>query len=552
MSYGDIKAARRHCFFPAFRVPGEWQHGWNPEFFNELSEMIVGGSGLSKHQKRKTYFVAREDQKEALNRDGYENVYAIGLPLIYVNKKKSKRKKGSLLIMPDHTLDERSDPAKDHEYYEYISKFKHHFSSITLCVHRSCFDQKRWNKLSGIADTITVGAHHKDNKTLEKMSDLMTAHEFMTTNEFGSHVPYAAFFGCKVSVGGPKQDFHLEELVKSPFFRNCPASLEMFGRINREDTYAKTFPFLAVEPQAAERNEAWAGWELGLQCKKTPAELRKTFGWHYYALPVAMAKLCYRAARRCVRYILLHLNFLRFFGRSGVRVFSLLRDARHETTQYTELPVNPRPLKIRNRSSDIDVVVQHFGRRELLDIKYPKKVKTILDLGANIGVSVVAFRSMFPGAQIIAVEMNTENFNLLKENCSNDPLTKLENAAIWSEDGSICQVDVGAGDWGLRVGDHPGKSLGEVPSFTFSTILRKHDVDCVDICKMDIEGAEADVLTANWKEIFSRTKVLILEIHPWIPNVAESVHTVIEDAEKAFNLNITHSGEFKIISNIDL
>lgn len=265
-----------------------------------------------------------------------------------------------------------------------------------------------------------------------------------------------------------------------------------------------------------------------------------------------MAKLSYKAARRCVGYILLYLNYLRFFGRGGARVFSILRDARHKTTQYTELPVNPRPLKIRNRSSDIDVAIQHFGRRELLDIKYPKRVKTILDLGANIGVSVVAFRSMFPDAKIIAVEMNRENFNLLRENCSCDPLTKLENAAIWSRDGFVEQVDVGEGEWGLRVGDHPGKSLGEVPSFTFSTILRKNEIDCVDVCKMDIEGAEAAVLTANWKEIFSRTKVLILEVHPWIPNVAESVNGVIEEAEKYFNLNITHSGEFKIIRNIDL
>lgn len=552
MAYGDLRVLRKYCFFPGWKPSGQLQHGWSPVFYNDLAEMIVGSNGLSRYDKDRAIYVAREDQKEALVRDGYTNVSAIGLPIVYLQPRASARELGSLLIMPDHSLPERDTESEDQNYFDYLSNFSQYFSSITLCLHKACYDKKRWIKLSQLADRVVIGADPGDKKSYGRLAELMSTHEFMTTNDFGSHVPYAAYFGCKVSVGGPRPKFDVDDLPKSAFYRNCPDCLEMRSSVYHEKKFFKSFSFFMTDPQAAEKMEEWARWEIGVQCKKSPAELRAIFGWSYSRLPIMVAKYCVRTARRYSEYIFTTLNLLRYYGISGLKVRYALESAKISAAHYTELPSKPHSLKIRNRSSDIDVVVQHFGRRELLDIDYPKKVRTILDLGANIGVSALALRSIFPDAEIIAVEMNTENFNLLKENCSHDPLIKLENAAIWSEDGAVCQVDVGDGEWALRVGDHPGKNLGEVPSFTFATILRKNKIDRIDVCKMDIEGAEVDVLMASWREIFSKTKVLILEIHHWIPNCAESVNGVIEEAKKAFNLDITHSGEFTVIRNTDL
>ena len=551
MIYGALNLIRNYCSFPGW-TPGEWQHGWLPEFYNNVPEMILGSDGLTRFRKSRSYYVAREDQKQTLNKNGYSNVYSIGLPIIYCNKKNYKRVEGSLLIMPDHTLDERDEASKDGEYLEYLLRFKGYFSHVTLCLHKACFDKGRWKKLHQIADKVIVGADPKSSNSFERLAELMTTHEFMTTNDFGSHVPYAAYFGCKVSIGGPRPNYNPSDISKSIFYRNCPECLELRLKIHEENTFAKSFTFFMVDPHHAEKHEEWAQWELGLQCKKSPAELRKIFGWHYYLLPVTLTKVMFRGIKQYFNYLILTVNFLRFFGFYGITVPFILKSARRHSALYTELYPGKLPFKIRNRSTDIDVVIQHFGRRELLDIIYPNNVVNVLDLGANIGVSVVAFRNLFPAAKIIAVEMNSENFQLLQENCSADPDVELVNAAIWSENGCVDQVDVGEGEWALRVGDYAGKALGQVPSYTFEKILEKYKVDRIDVCKMDIEGAESDVLIKGWKEIFSKTKLLILEIHHWIPNCAENVNVVIEEAQKIFNLSISCSGEFTIIENLDL
>lgn len=291
MSYGDIRLVRKYCNFPGVSIPGEWQHSWVPSFYNKLPELILGSDGLSKYRKMKTCFVAREDQKDILTKYGYTKVHAIGLPIIYLNVKKYSRIPKSLLIMPDHTLDERHLKSRDQDYYEHLLSHKASFSYVTLCVHKSCFNKKRWQRLFPLADNIVIGAHVNDAQAYEKMAELLSTHEFMTTNDFGSHVAYAAFFGCKVSVSGPRPYFSKKDRVNSTLYRNCPECLEFRYEIHHCETFSKTYPFFMVAPHLAEKHEEWAQFELGFQCKKSPAELRKIFGWHYYLLPLFLTKL---------------------------------------------------------------------------------------------------------------------------------------------------------------------------------------------------------------------------------------------------------------------
>lgn len=552
MVYGDLKLARSYCSVPAFELPGEWQHGWHPNFVNKIPEAVIGSDGLSRLKKNKVYFVAREDQKEALAKNGYTHVHAIGLPIIYLKKKDYVRKERSLLVMPAHTLIEMNEESCDQEYRKYLFQFRGYFSKITLCLHRACFVKRRWQALCQIADNVVVGASTADSQSYSRMAELMSTHEFMTTNEFGSHVPYAAYFGCKVSVAGPRPAFNEQELARLTFYKNCPECLRMRAGIYREDTFAKHFPFFKVEPHAANLNIAWARREIGLQCKKTPRELRQLFGWEYTRVPAIFANAIVKRTRLYVNRFRVVLNFIRFFGPWGLVVPFKLKSARSRAEGHTKLHLGDSLLHIRNGSSDVEVVVQHFGRRELLDIDYPSEVTNIIDLGANIGISAIAFRRLFRKAKIVAVEMNADNFELLSRNCPVSASMKLVNGAIWSNNGFIEQVDVGDGAWAIRAGSHQGKILDRVTSYSFDRLLEIHNIDHVDVCKMDIEGAEAEVLLASWQIIFSKTKLLIVEIHPWISGCGEKVNRAIELAKQNYNLSTSYSGEFTIIRNLDL
>lgn len=551
MAYGDIQILRKYCKFPGLRINGEWQHGWTPAYYNSVPEMIIGGDGLSHTRKHKTYYVARKDQAETLRAAGYTSVYAVGVPIIYLEKPCVARRANSLLIMPDHTLPERSIRSRDQEYADLLSKIVSRFSSVTLMIHKACRDSKRWKALEAMADEVLIGADPADPGSMKRIARVMSEHEFMTTNDFGSHVPYAAYFGCKVSVFGPRPKFEKRDAVSSVFYKNCPECLDLRAHIYTNRVAEREFEFLNISPDLAQTSEEWGAFQLGLQNKKSARELRKLLDWNCKSLFNSIA--C-GLKRRLFRESKLLLNYILFFGFSGVFVYQKIRFAKSVNSGLMHFNLAGTQLALRNGTTDIDVFIQHFGRRELIDINFPKNVKIVLDLGANIGVSVAVFRKFFPDAKIIAVEMNKANYSLLKQATANDKKVELVNGAIWSDSRVIDEIDTGEGEWAYRVGEreHAGTIIGKVPAYTFNQLFGMHHLVRVDVCKMDIEGAEKEVLESSWRDIFKVTKLLIVEVHDWIPGCTETVDRILEEARVIFNLKISTSGEFTLIENQDL
>ncbi|HLI94186.1 MAG TPA: FkbM family methyltransferase, partial [Puia sp.] len=63
----------------------------------------------------------------------------------------------------------------------------------------------------------------------------------------------------------------------------------------------------------------------------------------------------------------------------------------------------------------------------------------ILDCGANIGMSVIYLKELFPKARIIAFEPERKIFQFLQKNTAAFGLkdVKLVNKAVWKEEGTI-------------------------------------------------------------------------------------------------------------------
>lgn len=558
-AYGDLKVLsrflglRRIPIFSNFELP----HGWIIKERNIVPDFVIGSDGLGYKRKHKRLFVARYDQETFLRDEGFTDVHAIGHPIVYLDKiQTNNRIPNSLLIMPAHSLPQTTENwhELDIAYAEFLSEHVCKFSYIALCLHSSDIKKENWLHVKSLVSECIEGADPLDANSYMRMSQLFSCFEYVTTNVMGSNVAYASLFGAKVSVCGP-WDFKKEEYVKVTQFKNQPEILTIRQNWHRASCFQRWYPQFYCSPKEAVGNLEWAKWQLGWGCRRANKELGKLLGW---GLSQQMRSLMDVIIRKVMKAVSVFkksareiFSFVRCFGVGGFYNYMVLVQARNKNGTG-QIDSKKSVIFFRNSSTDIDVIWQHFGRRELFGIKYPGHVNNILDLGSNIGISVIVFRSLFPNAKIIAVEINAENFQLLDKNCSADPRVELVNAAIWSENGHVDQVDVGDGEWALRVGNYQGKALGKVPSYTFEKILEKYKVDRVDLCKMDIEGAESDVLIKSWREVFSKTKLLILEIHHWIPDCAESVNGVIEEAQKVFNLSISYSGEFTVIENLDL
>jgi FkbM family methyltransferase len=133
----------------------------------------------------------------------------------------------------------------------------------------------------------------------------------------------------------------------------------------------------------------------------------------------------------------------------------------------------------------------------------PEKItpRTILDLGANIGLTAAHYRAMWPDARIRAYEMDVDNAAVCAQNFDGE----LAVAAIGGETRLGSYTQAGGRD------SYTITAPGEIRTNIIALADVLDDFGDVDFCKMDIEGAEWEVITsANWAD---RVGHLLVELH---------------------------------------
>lgn len=114
----------------------------------------------------------------------------------------------------------------------------------------------------------------------------------------------------------------------------------------------------------------------------------------------------------------------------------------------------------------------------------------IIDCGANIGLSVLYFKRNHPGAKIIAFEPDTDNYTLIKNNIETYKLDNvdLRKEAVWIDEVTLNFQSMNS--LGSMITDEKGNDTYEVKGIRLKNLLGEK----VDLLKMDIEGAEYQVL----------------------------------------------------------
>lgn len=177
-----------------------------------------------------------------------------------------------------------------------------------------------------------------------------------------------------------------------------------------------------------------------------------------------------------------------------------------------DLPGFTGPLLVRLDTSDYPIFKQVFLGREY-DLPLEIEPAFILDGGANVGYASVYFAERFPQARILAVEPETSNFELLRENTAAYPQVEHLQAAIWHENAELNVVDIGLSTASYMVGDINSPVLHRVKAVCIDEIMRDARVKSIDILKLDIEGAEREVFSHNYLDWLGKAKVLIIELH---------------------------------------
>lgn len=202
------------------------------------------------------------------------------------------------------------------------------------------------------------------------------------------------------------------------------------------------------------------------------------------------------------------------------------------------------PVWIRPGTTDLLVLEELYLGDEYEDliVMLRGSEQLIVDLGANIGLSVCLWARCCPTAQIIAVEPDDANAALCEKNSrSASNRVTVVRALIGAHDGWGA-LDRSAGEWAYRKATDC-RSRSEVPILSMGTLISRYIGAHaeIDLVKIDIEGAEVEIFSdpSSW---LPRCRLAAVELHDNYYDVAR----LRADLEKA---GLSASYEVNILAN---
>lgn len=165
-------------------------------------------------------------------------------------------------------------------------------------------------------------------------------------------------------------------------------------------------------------------------------------------------------------------------------------------------------MKIRPGSMmDLTAVFGRPGEERIMEaVQQLPDGATFVDIGAHIGrYTLIAAKAVGGSGQVLAMEPHSENYRLLADNVALNEWqdrVKLYNTAIGTSEGTVvlrCAADTSTASivesWLRVLQIDQGSVFEEVVSMQrLEQLLRNEGIQHVDLLKIDVEGAELQVL----------------------------------------------------------
>ena len=142
-----------------------------------------------------------------------------------------------------------------------------------------------------------------------------------------------------------------------------------------------------------------------------------------------------------------------------------------------------------------------------------RSLRTILDIGANVGAATLWMAQRAPQARIVAVEPSPPALRLLRENVARNHLedrVTIVAGAVGRADGA---THIGVDELSVsgRTSDDGGGA--EVRVYALDTLLSDAALASVDLIKIDCEGAEYDAFAGASTALLSGLLGVVGEYH---------------------------------------
>ena len=236
-------------------------------------------------------------------------------------------------------------------------------------------------------------------------------------------------------------------------------------------------------------------------------------------------------------YITLRLFFKLLLGKQRRNKIRFLRKFWLDTSPSYLLMVRLHPFLNRNKEDmhllKIQVPREHYqyfcrigmgdflpGHEGHIAGRFnPKKGDTVIDIGAHIGrYTITSSKRVGNTGKVVAIEADPDNFRILKRNIALNNLTNVLplNYAVFSTKTRMKLYEQSASaKYNSLMLARAAKSRNyvEVNADTLDSILMQNGINQVNWIKIDVEGAELEVLKGSAKTLSGENIFLFVEIH---------------------------------------
>lgn len=194
--------------------------------------------------------------------------------------------------------------------------------------------------------------------------------------------------------------------------------------------------------------------------------------------------------------------------------------SRSQSTQVLEFALRGGPkVFIRAGSNDRfifdEIFFQEIYRRGLPPAS--ATIKTIVDVGAQVGMTSLWLHTLYPEAQIYSLEPMPENASQLEKNIANNQWSSHIHAhrlALSDKKGEIVMTrnPENKGGHSMFAQEFHGEEV-RVPCMSLEDFFVQQGIQACDFMKMDVEGAEYPIFYASSAQTIEKIRCLAMEHH---------------------------------------
>src|SRR5215208_1194501 len=202
------------------------------------------------------------------------------------------------------------------------------------------------------------------------------------------------------------------------------------------------------------------------------------------------------------------------------RVFKILR---LDNSMLLKISVPKYDYKFYCRINREDLVFMTNHEDDIIEHFTPKQGDIVVDIGAHMGrYTIIASKRVGTNGKVVAIEAHPGNFEMLNRNIKLNQLTNVIplNYAVYSKETKIKLYlpgeELGHTTYNTVMSDRARTEdkFVEVSANTLDYLLQLNEITDVNWVKIDVEGAEFEVLKGA-SNVLSKSKdiALLIEVH---------------------------------------